>query len=66
VGIVAVPTPAAQEAVDFLVAAGVRAILNFAPTTIGTRPGITVRHVDLTSQMEILSYYLGLSPDVSK
>ena len=58
VGLVAVPSGAAQEAVDALVAAGVRAILNFAPTTIGVRPGITVRNVDLTSQMEILSFYL--------
>jgi redox-sensing transcriptional repressor len=60
VGIVAVPASAAQSAVDALVAAGVRAILNFAPATIAaeTRPGITVRNVDLTSQMEILSYYL--------
>ena len=58
VGLVAVPSGAAQEAVDALVAAGVKAILNFAPTTIGVRPGITVRNVDLTSQMEILSFYL--------
>ena len=58
VGLVAVPSLAAQEAVDALVAAGVRAILNFAPATIGVRPGITVRNVDLTSQMEILSFYL--------
>lgn len=58
VGLVAVPSRAAQEAVDALVAAGVRAILNFAPTSIGVRPGITVRNVDLTSQMEILSFYL--------
>ncbi|BCM93787.1 redox-sensing transcriptional repressor Rex [Abditibacteriota bacterium] len=58
VGLVAVPSNAAQEAVDALVAAGVKAILNFAPATIGVRPGITIRNVDLTSQMEILSFYL--------
>jgi len=58
VGIVAVPGASAQEAVDVLVAAGVKAILNFAPTAIGVRPGITARNVDLTSEMEILSYYL--------
>ena len=58
VGIVAVPVGAAQMAVDRLVAAGARAILNFAPVAIEVREGITVRNVDLTSQMEILSYYL--------
>lgn len=58
IGIVAVPGASAQEAVDVLVAAGVKAILNFAPASIGVRPGITARNVDLTSQLEILSYYL--------
>jgi redox-sensing transcriptional repressor len=58
VGVVAVPRVAAQEVVDKLVAAGVQAILNFAPTAILVRPGIIVRNVDLTSEMEVLSYYL--------
>ena len=63
VGIVAVPTWAASDAVEALVKAGVRAILNFAPVALKAPQGITIRHVDLTSQMEILSYYLGLSPE---
>ena len=58
-GIIAVPRIAAQETVDKLVAAGVQSILNFAPVTILVRPGIVVRNVDLTSQLEVLSYYLG-------
>jgi redox-sensing transcriptional repressor len=58
VGVVSVTRGAAQEVVDKLVAAGVQAILNFAPVSILVRPGIVVRHVDLTSQMEVLSYYL--------
>lgn len=58
-GVVAVPRQSAQAVVDKLVAAGVRAILNFAPTGILVRPGIAVRNVDLTSQLEVLSYYLG-------
>jgi redox-sensing transcriptional repressor len=58
VGVVAVPRSAAQGVVDRLVAANVQAILNFAPTTILVRSGIAVRNVDLTSEMEILSYYL--------
>ncbi|HEX8552671.1 MAG TPA: redox-sensing transcriptional repressor Rex [Abditibacteriaceae bacterium] len=58
VGVVTVPRSAAQEAVDKLVAAGILAILNFAPTKIGVRRGIAVRNVDLASEMEVLSYYL--------
>lgn len=57
-GVVAVPRAAAQDVVDKLVAAGVKSILNFAPTGILVRPGIAVRNVDLTSQLEVLSYYL--------
>lgn len=58
VGIVAVPASAAQTVVDRLVAGGVKAILNFAPATPQVRPGIVVRNVDLTSELEVLSYYL--------
>lgn len=58
VGAIAVPRAAAQPVVDALVAAGVQAILNFAPTSILVRPGIVVRNVDLTSELEVLSYYL--------
>lgn len=58
VGVIAVPGGAAEAALDGLIAAGVRAVLNFAPVALGARPGVTVRNVDLTSQMEILSYYL--------
>lgn len=58
VGVIAVPHAAADAALDSLIAAGVRAVLNFAPIALGGRPGVTVRNVDLTSQMEILSYYL--------
>jgi redox-sensing transcriptional repressor len=59
-GVVAVPREHAQDVVDKLVAAGVKSILNFAPTAILVRPGITVRNVDLTSQLEVLSYYLSI------
>jgi len=58
IGIICVPAASAQIVVDKLVAAGIRAILNFAPITISVRTGIIVRNVDLTSELEVLSYYL--------
>lgn len=58
VGVIAVPIQAAQDAADVLVAAGVRALLNFAPVAVQEPAGVVVRNVDLTSQMEVLSYYL--------
>jgi redox-sensing transcriptional repressor len=58
IGIVTVPASAAQPVVDRLVAGGVKAILNFAPATPQVRQGIEVRNVDLTSELEVLSYLL--------
>jgi redox-sensing transcriptional repressor len=58
IGVITVPGAAAQEVADKLVAAGVVSILNFAPVSLMVRPGIILRNVDLTSQLEVLSYYL--------
>ncbi len=59
IGIIAVPAEAAQEVADRLVDAGVRAILNFAPSRIEVPPGVAVRHVDLTREIEVLCYHMG-------
>lgn len=55
-GIVAVPSEAAQEVADVLAAAGVRGILNFAPTVLRLPPGVAVVNVDLTIQLEQLAF----------
>lgn len=57
IGVIATPGPAAQDAADALVAAGVTSILNFAPTIISAPPGISVRKVDLAVELQILSYH---------
>jgi len=58
IGVITVPGAAAQEVADKLVAAGVASILNFAPVALTVRSGVILRNVDLTSQLEVLSYYL--------
>ena len=57
VGIVATPAQAAQEVADRLVAAGVRSILNFAPTVISVPDDVPLRKVDLATELQILSFY---------
>ena len=57
IGVVATPGPAAQEAADLLVAAGVTSILNFAPVVLNAPPGVNVRKVDLAVELQILSFY---------
>jgi redox-sensing transcriptional repressor len=61
IGIIAVPGPAAQEVADRLVAAGVSSILNFAPVHLDLPDRITVRTVDLSTELQILSFYEQMS-----
>lgn len=57
IGVITTPGPAAQDAADALVAAGVTSILNFAPNVISTPHGVSVRKVDLAVELQILSYH---------
>ena len=56
--IVAVPADAAQGVVDRVVRAGVRAVLNFAPVRLRVPRGISLRNVDLSLELEGLSFAL--------
>ncbi|MDQ3652536.1 MAG: redox-sensing transcriptional repressor Rex [Acidobacteriota bacterium] len=58
VAVIAVPARVAQRALNVVMSAGVRAVLNFAPVRLHTRLGVKVKNVDLTISLESLSYYL--------
>ncbi len=58
IGVVTTPASAAQEAADRLTAAGITSILNFAPTVLHVPDGVAVRRVDLSTELQICSYYL--------
>jgi redox-sensing transcriptional repressor len=57
IGIIATPSDQAQRVGDRLTAAGVRSILNFAPTVIDVDAS-EVRVVDLSTELQILAYHL--------
>ena len=57
IGIIATPAAAAQDVADRLVAAGVTSILNFAPAVISVPKGVSMRKVDLSIELQILSFY---------
>lgn len=64
VGIVAVPAETAQRVIDVLVAGGVRAILNYAPTAVRVASGVYVRQIDPVLALQGMMYYLkGRSPE---
>lgn len=60
-GIVTVPAAAAREAADRLVAAGVSAILNFAPVVLRVPGNVVVSNVNLAIELENLSYFRSLA-----
>jgi redox-sensing transcriptional repressor len=57
IGVIATPAAAAQEVCDRLVGSGVTSILNFAPTVLAVPPGVDVRKVDLSIELQILAYH---------
>ena len=58
IAIIAVNAESAQAVHDAVVAAGVRAVLNFAPVQIRLGEGVKLKSVDLRINLESLSYYL--------
>ena len=56
--IIAVPASRAQEVADMLIAAGVRAILNYAPVVIQIPEGVWVRNIDPVGLLHSMTYYL--------
>ncbi len=58
IAMLVVPATAAQEVADQLVKAGVRAILNYAPTHINVPPDVHIEHVDPTMHLQHMTYYL--------
>jgi redox-sensing transcriptional repressor len=58
IAVIAVPANSAQRVVDQVVAAGIKAILNFSPGTLRAPEDVKLKSVDLTVSLESLSFYL--------
>lgn len=63
--VIAVPASHAQEVADHLVAAGVRAILNYAPTVLQLPAGVWVRYIDPVAVLHSMTYYLAREQEPS-
>jgi redox-sensing transcriptional repressor len=57
IGVLATPSGAAQEVADRMVSAGIGSVLNFAPAVVTVPEGVSIRKVDLASELLILSFY---------
>lgn len=58
IAILAVPATAAQNVAETLVAAGIHAILNFAPVLLRVPENVFVRNVSFLQELAVLSYHL--------
>ena len=58
IGIIAVPRLACQRVAEAMAAAGLKAILNFAPAKVEVPESVNVRSVDLARELERLAYHL--------
>jgi redox-sensing transcriptional repressor len=55
-GILTVPEEVAQKAAENLVGAGIKSIFNFAPIHLKLPVDVQVRHIDMTIELERLSF----------
>jgi redox-sensing transcriptional repressor len=58
IGIIAVPSEVAQDTAYLLSKSGVKGILNFSPARINIPGKVIVRNVDLSMELENISYFL--------
>jgi redox-sensing transcriptional repressor len=58
IAILAIPSEGAQTVSDQLVAAGIKAVLNFAPARLRVPKETRLKNVDLSIELETLSFYL--------
>ena len=57
IAILAVPGVVAQDVADRVVTAGITSILNFAPRVLQVPDHVSLRKVDLSIELQILSFY---------
>jgi len=57
IGIVTVPSSAAQDIVNRFVRTGIKAIINWAPTPLQTPPDVFVESRDITMSIEKAAFY---------
>ena len=62
IAMLAVPAEHAQTVADQLAAAGIQAILNYAPISITVPAGIQIQYIDPVTHLQRMTYYLSAAP----
>jgi len=58
IAVIAIPADGAQEVLDRIVRAGIKAVLNFAPVQLHAPADVTVKTVNMAMELEGLSFAL--------
>ena len=58
IAVIATPAAAAQDVADACIKAGVKAILNYAPISLGVPSDVHVQHIDPVVHLQRMTYYL--------
>ena len=58
VAVIAVPAEAAKGALELVLDAGIKAVMNFAPVALKASGDVKLKTIDLTTSLESLSYFL--------
>ena len=56
--VISVPAFCAQDVLNQVTSAGIKAVMNFAPTPLRVSKGVKLKTIDLTISLESLSYFL--------
>ncbi len=64
IAVLCVPPEAAQPLVDRVAKAGIRAILNFASVPLHAPEGVTIRGVNMATELEILAFAITHEDDI--
>lgn len=65
VAVIAVPANYAQNVLEKVTNAGIKAIMNFAPTPLRVEDDVKLKTVDLTISLESLSYFLSQASNLN-
>ncbi len=58
IAMLAAPASSAQGITDLLVKAGIKAIVNYAPTSLNVPSGVRVQYIDPVTHLQRMTYYL--------
>jgi redox-sensing transcriptional repressor len=58
--VIATPDYAAQQALDLMIPAGIKGVLNFTPICLRGPKGVVINNISLVSELENIIYFVNV------